>query len=79
MERQYFSDLSVKTQEANNIDPEELELDLQEKRRERDRLNHENFGLQSDLDGLEADKDRVLEEIEDQEEHLDELKSKLRK
>lgn len=77
LERQYASDLSVTTQERNDIDQEMLDLDLQEKRRERDRLAHENFGLQSDVEGLEADKERVLEEIDENEEHLDELKSKL--
>lgn len=72
----YGSDLSVTSGEMINLDPEELNLDLQDKRRERDRLTHENFGLQSDVEGLEAEKERILQETEEHESHLDELKSK---
>jgi peptidoglycan hydrolase CwlO-like protein len=76
LEKKYASDLSVTSFERDNVNKDELEFELQESRRERDRLNHENFALQSDVDGLEADKERVLDEIDENEEHLEELKSK---
>lgn len=75
LEMNYRSeDLSVTTEQQHVEDPDALEAEVQELRRLKDRLTHENFGLQSDVEELEEEKERCLLEIEEHENHLIELK-----
>lgn len=67
-------DLSVTTEQQHVEDPDDLEREVQDLRRLRDRLKHENFGLQSDVEELEEEKEKCLAEIEEHESHLLELK-----
>jgi len=69
-------DLSVTTEAMYVDSPEELDQEVQELRRSRDRLKHENFSLQNDVDELEEDKERTIQEIEDNEIHIQQLKRK---
>lgn len=75
LEMNYRSeDLSVTTEQQNINDPDELDREVQELRRLRDRLKHETFGMQSDLEELEEEKEKGLLEIEEHEAHLSDLK-----
>lgn len=77
LEMNYRSeDLSVNTEQQFVEDPDGLEMEVQDLRRLRDRLKHETFGLQSDVDELEEEKERGMVEIEEHETHLNELKGK---
>lgn len=60
------SDLSVTSQDAENElkHPEKLREALNEIRREKDRIQHQVFGLEEDKAALEQDKENLADEID---------------
>lgn len=70
------SDLSVTSQEAEKElkNPDKLREDLNEIRREKDRLQHQVFGLEEDKSALEQDKENLADEIDKNQHMVNSLK-----
>lgn len=70
------SDLSVTSQDAENElkHPEKLREALNEIRREKDRIQHQVFGLEEDKAALEQDKENLADEIDKNQHMVNSLK-----
>lgn len=75
-EKHNSSDLSVGTQDAENElkNPEKIKERHNELRKEKDRLEHIVFSLESDKNTLQEERDNLIEEIEKNENMVNNLK-----